>query len=142
MNKREEIYHMTAKEMARLKVAEKLLAGEIKVKDAAEVLMLSTRQTIRIKERVRILGPKAVIHGNRKRKPVNAVASNIKDLVVELKTKKYAGTNFLFFSIEKCTIFQSKTVPLNTKKFYQINPFSLLIFLINIYLYIKLIIVA
>ena len=42
MNKREETYHMTEKEMARLKVAEKLLEGNIKVKDAAEILGLST----------------------------------------------------------------------------------------------------
>ena len=34
MNTREEIYHMTAKEMARLKVAEKLVEGKVLVKDA------------------------------------------------------------------------------------------------------------
>jgi len=44
MNKREETYHMTDKEMARLVVAERLIAGEISVQGAAEVLELSTRQ--------------------------------------------------------------------------------------------------
>lgn len=38
MNTREETYHMTEKEMARLKVAERLLEGEVTTKDAAEVL--------------------------------------------------------------------------------------------------------
>jgi len=33
MNTREEIYHMTAKEMARLKVAEKLVEGKVTIKD-------------------------------------------------------------------------------------------------------------
>jgi len=98
MNTREEIYHMTAKEMARLKVAEKLVEGEIKVKEAAEVLMLSTRQVIRIKERVRTLGPGAVIHGNRARKPINATEDKVKDLVVSLKKEKYSGANFSHFT--------------------------------------------
>jgi len=95
---REEIYHMTAIEMARLIVAERLIEGEITVKGAAEVLKLSTRQVKRIKKGVRLIGPKAVIHGNRKRKPNNAVDDKAKDLVVELKTKKYGGTNFSHFT--------------------------------------------
>ncbi len=98
MNKREETYHMTDKEMARAVVAERLVEGEITIKDAAEVLGLSTRQVKRIKKGVILIGPKAVIHGNRKRKPVNAVTDDVKDLVVELKTKKYAGTNFSHFA--------------------------------------------
>ena len=65
MNTREELYHMTAKEMARLKVAERLVGGEITVRGVAEVPGLSTRQTLRIKKGVRLNGPKAVIHGNR-----------------------------------------------------------------------------
>jgi len=56
MNAREEIHHMTAKEMARLKVAEKLVEGKVTIKDAAEVLGLSTRQVIRIKKGVRLNG--------------------------------------------------------------------------------------
>ena len=98
MNTREETYHMTDKEMARLVVVERLIEGEITIKGAAEVLRLSTRQVKRIKKGVRLIGPKAVIHGNRKRKPVNATADNVKDLVVELKTKKYTATNFSHFA--------------------------------------------
>jgi len=98
MNKREELYHMTEKEMVRLKVAERLVEGEMKVKEAADILMLSTRQVIRIKERVRTFGPGAVIHGNRERKPINATGNMVKDLVVELKKDKYQGTNFSHFT--------------------------------------------
>ena len=89
---------MTNKEMARAVVAERLIEGEITIKGAAEVLGLSTRQIKRIKKGVRLIGPKAVIHGNRKRKPVNATDDKVKDLVVELKTKKYTGTNFSHFT--------------------------------------------
>ncbi len=38
MNTREETYHMTEKEMVRLKVAERLVAGEMKVNHAADIL--------------------------------------------------------------------------------------------------------
>lgn len=98
MNTREGIYHITSKEMARLKVAERLVEGEMKIKEAADILMLSTRQVIRIKERVRTFGPGAVIHGNRERKPINATGNMVKDLVVELKKDKYQGTNFSHFT--------------------------------------------
>ncbi len=111
MNTREETYHMTDKEMARAVVAEKLIEGEITIKGAAEVLRLSTRQVKRIKKKVRTGGPGATVHGNRKRKPANATADNVKDLVVELKREKYAGTNFSHFAElleerEKITISQ------------------------------------
>jgi len=97
MNTREETYHMTEKEMVRLKVIERLLEGDMRVSQAADILMLSTRQVIRIKERVRRFGPGAVIHGNRDRRPINATDDNIKDLVVELKKDKYQGANFSHF---------------------------------------------
>lgn len=98
MNKREETYHMTEKEMARLKVAERLLEGNIKVKDAAEILGLSTRQIIRIKKGVRQNGPKAVIHNNRLRKPKNTTDDKIKNMVIGLKKEKYPNTNFAHFT--------------------------------------------
>jgi transposase len=98
MNTREEQYHMTAKEMARLRVVERLIEGEMKVEEASRILNISTRQVKRIKKRVIKTGPGAVIHGNRKRKPINATADNVKDLVVELKKDKYEGTNFSHFA--------------------------------------------
>jgi len=98
MKKREELYHMTKKEMARLKVAERLIEKEMKIEEAARILNISTRQVIRIKKRVKKIGPEAVIHGNRKRKPKNATEDKVKDLVVELKKDKYEGTNFSHFA--------------------------------------------
>jgi len=47
---------------------------------------------------VRINGPVAAVHGNRSRKPKNAVDGKIKNLVVELKSKKYSGANFSHFA--------------------------------------------
>ena len=96
--KREELYHMTKKEMVRLKVAERLVEGQMKVEEAARILNISTRQVIRIKKGVKKIGPEAVIHGNRKRKPVNATDNIVKDLVVSLKKDKYEGANFSHFA--------------------------------------------
>ena len=89
---------MTAKEMARLKVTEILIEGEMKVKEASDILKISTIQVIRIKERVKRIGPEAVIHGNRKKRPANATDNIVKDLVVTLKKDKYEGTNFSHFT--------------------------------------------
>ncbi len=98
MNTREELYHMTDKEMARLKIIEKLLEEEISIKDAAGVLGLSDRQIKRIKKKVRLSGPIAIMHGNRERAPINKVENTVKDLVVKLKYEKYQGTNFSHFA--------------------------------------------
>ena len=98
MEKREELYHMTQKEMVRLKVAERLLAKEMKIDEAARILNISTRQVKRITERVKRSGPGAVIHANRARKPANATDNIIKDLVVELKKDKYQSANFSHFT--------------------------------------------
>ncbi|MDD3819135.1 MAG: hypothetical protein PHG41_04820 [Actinomycetota bacterium] len=44
MNTIEGKYHKREKEMARLKVVERLVEGEIKIKEEASILILSTRQ--------------------------------------------------------------------------------------------------
>ncbi len=98
MKKRKEQYHMTEKEMVRLKVAEKLIEGQMKVEEAARILNISTRQVIRMAGRVKKIGPEATIHGNRARKPINATKEMLKDLVVELKKDKYQKANFTHFS--------------------------------------------
>ena len=98
MNTREETYHMTEKEMVRLRVAEKLLEGQMKIEEAARILNISTRQVIRIKGRVKIFGPGAVVHGNKDRKPANATDDNVMNLVIELKRNNYEKANFTHFA--------------------------------------------
>jgi len=55
MDKKEETYHMTDREMTGLIVANRLRKEEITVKDA-EVLRLSVRQVKRIKKGVKLNG--------------------------------------------------------------------------------------
>jgi len=98
MNIREETYHMTEKEMVRLRVAEKLLEGQMKIEEAARILNISTRQVIRIKGRVKRFGPGAVVHGNKDRKPANATDDNVMNLVIELKRNNYEKANFTHFA--------------------------------------------
>jgi transposase len=98
MKKREETYHMTEKEMARLTIANKLMEKAITVKKAAEILGLSTRQTLRIKKGVSLFGPQAAVHANRNKKPANTTEPNLKAMVVNLKKDKYADANFTHFT--------------------------------------------
>ena len=64
---------MTRREMTRLKVVGKLIERTVTVKDAAEVLGLSTRQVLRLKKGVIEKGSEAIVHGNRGKRPANAV---------------------------------------------------------------------
>ena len=47
---------MTAKEMARLRVVERLIEGEMKIEEASRILNISTRQVKRIKKGVNEIG--------------------------------------------------------------------------------------
>lgn len=91
---RKEQYHMTAKEMAKLKVVELLLERRINTERAAEVLKLSQRQVLRLKKGVRANGPLGLIHGNRRKKPAIALPEALKKEIVNLKVRKYPQANF------------------------------------------------
>ncbi len=56
--------------MVRLRVIERTLSG-LSARAAAEMLRLSIRQVFRLKARVRAMGAKGVVHGNRGRRPPN-----------------------------------------------------------------------
>ena len=58
---------MTAREQRRVQVLAQVLAGDLKLWEAAVVLGLSIRQTRRLKGALVRAGPAAVAHGNRGR---------------------------------------------------------------------------
>lgn len=62
-----EHFNMSAKEIDRTPIVEKLTDGEMTVKQAAGTLSLSTRQVKRLKKRFAKLGPKGLMHRNRGR---------------------------------------------------------------------------
>lgn len=81
---REEQYHLTRKEIVKLKIFNQSLEGTLTVKETAAVLSLSERQVKRLKKGVLTEGPSFVIHKNRNRSPAHFISVDTKDLIVRL----------------------------------------------------------
>ncbi|HHY92975.1 MAG TPA: ISNCY family transposase, partial [Firmicutes bacterium] len=75
---------MSAKESRRVFVIEQAVKGKITNRQAAEVLGLSERQVIRLKEKMRVEGVAGLAHKNRGRTPKHAVPKETKEKVVML----------------------------------------------------------
>lgn len=65
---------MTQQEMKKLRVIDLTIAGNITVREAAELLDLSERQVFRLKKGVLEQGAAFIIHKNRGRKPSHAIS--------------------------------------------------------------------
>jgi transposase len=61
---------LTKAELKKIFVMEKLVARQIKVAEAAELLGLSIRQVLRLKNKYIAEGAEGIAHKNRGRKPV------------------------------------------------------------------------
>lgn len=77
---------MSTKEADRITVLDKLLDGQIRQKQAAEILNLSTRQIIRLKQKYQADGVKGLVHKNRGMPSNNRIDS--KKLVKAMKLVK------------------------------------------------------
>lgn len=84
---------LNQKEQARLETLNHVLAGYLRVNEAARVLGISERHTWRMLAAYRKDGAAAVAHGNRGRRPANATTSKIAEQVVALARTRYAGVN-------------------------------------------------
>ena len=72
--------------------------GKMIGREAAELLDLSLRHVRRILAAYRKEGAAALAHGNRGRKPHNALDEGLKKRVMELARSTYAGCNFQHFT--------------------------------------------
>ena len=84
---------LTQKEQTRLQVLNSVLADQVPVCQAAEVLGVSERHTRRILAAYRKEGAAALAHGNRGRRPANTTTETKMTYVVQLARTRYAGTN-------------------------------------------------
>ena len=80
-------------EQRRLYVLTELLAGRLTTIEAALALDVSVRHLKRLKARYRREGIGSLVHGNRGRRPWNAVSDAFAERVVELARTRYAGLN-------------------------------------------------
>jgi transposase len=91
---REECVTLSRDELRRVKVMERLLAGVMSGKDAAATIGITERQLRRLKTKYLKEGETGLIHGNRGRKPSNALPEELKAKVLILRCEKYHDANF------------------------------------------------
>jgi hypothetical protein len=89
---------LTLKQIQRYETCKAILERRITVKAGATALRLSERQLYRIKRRVRVQGPRGVVHGNAGREPSNKTPQRIRERVIRLATSEYKGFNFSHFA--------------------------------------------
>lgn len=84
---------MTVTEANKLEVVKRLIDGRLLIREAAAFLDLSERQVKRLKKGVLEHGPEFLAHGNRGRKPANAIPQEIRELIVEMAIGPYRDTS-------------------------------------------------
>ena len=75
-----------------------VLEYHLPIAQAAEIMGIGERQTKRLLAAYRRDGPEALAHGNRGRRPHNAVPETVAAAVVKLASNGYAGANHSHFT--------------------------------------------
>jgi len=89
---------LNQKEQNRVIVLNQIEKGQLSVGKAATLLELSERQLWRVLAGYRSDGPAAIAHGNRGRKPANALPAELREKVLLLTSNKYTGFNHTHFT--------------------------------------------
>ncbi len=89
---------MSKGEKKKLRVINKLIAGEINGTKAAKMLNVTTRQVRNLKRQVLNEGIDGVVHKNKNYKPYNTYDAEISTFVCKLYRREYRGTNFSAFA--------------------------------------------
>ena len=89
---------LTQKEQKRLMVISEVEREEVRGREAAAVLGISLRHFRRMIAAYRGEGARALAHGNRGRKPVNAIGDEVRRCVVDLASSRYSGFNHQHFT--------------------------------------------
>ena len=89
---------MNQQEQARIQVLNCVLEYRLPIAQAAEIMGVSERHTKRLLAAYRRDGPAALAHGNRGRRPHNAVPETASAAVVRLASNGYSGANHTHFT--------------------------------------------
>ena len=89
---------MNQQEQARIQVLNCVLEYQLPIAQAAEIMGVSERHTKRLLAAYRREAPAAMAHGNRGRRPHNAVPEADAAAVVKLASNGYAGANHSHFT--------------------------------------------
>ena len=82
---------MSDEERKRVEVMRRVKGGELRLRDAAEMLGISYRQAKRIRKRYRKQGAKGLVHGNVGRKSNRAKPEDFRNRAMRLVRGKYSG---------------------------------------------------
>lgn len=82
---------MSDEERRRVEVMARVKKGDLRLRDAAEMLGISYRQAKRIRKRYGKLGAKGLVHGNVGRKSSRAKPKKFRDRALRLVRQKYSG---------------------------------------------------
>jgi hypothetical protein len=93
-----DIIIMRQKELKRIHVIHKVMEGELRQVEAAEILKLSERQIGRIVKRIKEEGDKGIQHRSRGIESSRRLPKKLKDRVVRLYLQKYQGFGPTFTS--------------------------------------------
>ena len=88
---KEDIIMLRQKELKRLHVIHKVLQGELKQVEAAELISLSERQIRRISKRIQEEGDEGIRHRSRGRESSRKLPGKLKSRIIELYRQKYHG---------------------------------------------------
>ncbi len=103
---------LNQKEQRRVMVLNEVEKGAMTGRQAAEVMGISLRHMRRLLAAYRKEGVIALAHGNRGRKPANAIEEELKQQVLELASTRYSGFNHQHFTellAEREDIFLSRS---------------------------------
>ena len=90
---------MTQSKIQRCHVIQNSLEGKITVAEAAEILGLSERQVVRLRNGVKREGAPFMTHKNKGKAPVNALSNENKAEMIRLHASgAYCGANFQHFT--------------------------------------------
>lgn len=85
-------------EKKKLRVINRLIAGEINGPKAAALLKVTTRQIRNLKRQVLNEGENGVVHKNRYHKPINTYDEDIRNELAHIYRVEFRGTNFTEFA--------------------------------------------
>ena len=89
---------LTPKEQTRVQALNSLLAGQITLDQAADLMAVSSRHAQRMLTDYRDRGAASIAHGHRGRRPVNATPAAVTADVVRLASTRYQGANHTHLS--------------------------------------------
>lgn len=103
-------------EKRKLRIINRLIAGEINGPKAAKMLKITTRQVRNLKRQVLDEGELGVVHKNRFYKPVNTYDEDLRKKLAHIYRTQYRGTNFTEFA----RIMQAQGYDLSRSTIYNI----------------------